>query len=83
MSTALKMYGEDSQGAHPPALAQLSPQYLKAVPTCPTARCDTYSAAYVGAQGAYTLVCGGHHHKAVGRPANYPQYTSAGGLIDR
>lgn len=88
---ALEMYSTDFEGRFPRHLAALTPNYLKSVPTCPSAQHDTYSSGFasartVGANGksldVYTVVCaGGYHESATQWPANYPQYSSTAGLI--
>jgi len=69
ISTALEMYASDHQQAYPCHLNELTPQYLKTIPTCPWAGSETYSAGYdvcndpANADGrAYTLCCRGINH---------------------
>lgn len=47
IGTGLEMYSTDYGGRYPTSLAQLTPNYLKTLPQCPTAGRDTYSASYV------------------------------------
>lgn len=66
----------------PADLAELVPLYLAAVPTCPSAGTDTYSASYRRAGAAFTVWCAGSHHRAGWRQlADYPQYRAADGLV--
>ncbi len=86
IGTALEMYSVDSQGDYPRVLGGLTPNYLKTIPTCPSIGSVTY--VYEGTQAGnhslYTVFCGGLNHEGMGIKApNYPQYTSATGLIER
>lgn len=83
VGTALAMYADDFGGRYPARLSQLVPNYLRTIPTCPSAGEDTYSAAFASTPAAYTVVCAGRNHRAVDLPANYPQYTSESGLVAR
>lgn len=86
IGTALEMYATDFKGDYPRLLGGLTPNYLKTIPTCPAVGSVTY--LYVGTNAGnhslYTVVCGGLNHEGMGINApNYPQYTSATGLIER
>jgi type II secretory pathway pseudopilin PulG len=82
IGTALAMFASDHHGRYPATLGQLTPNYLKVVPTCPAAETDTYSKSYqVNGSVAYTFVCNGKHHVDLGIGADFPQYTSAQGLV--
>ena len=85
IGTALEMYSVDNSGRYPTRLSQLTPDYLRLVPTCPAAGSDTYSEGYActSKPDGYTVRCKGSHHEAVGYPADFPAYTSGAGLIDR
>lgn len=85
VGTALEMYSTDSSGRYPTALTQLSPNYLKTIPTCPSSGTATYTGGYTAASvpDAYTVVCTGTNHKAVDAGANYPQYNSVSGLVPK
>lgn len=90
--TALEMYATDNTGEFPQSLKSLTPNYLKTIPTCPSAGADTYSGGYAASRsllsngkpvGAYTVVCSGANHTRRGNvPPNFPQYTSTQGLIE-
>lgn len=82
-ATALEMYAADNQGAYPGELAQLTPNYVKILPNCPSAQEDTYSITYVGRGEHFTLYCSGAHHLASNTPAGYPKYSDREGLIER
>lgn len=83
IGTALEMYSTDNSGRYPHAMALLTPNYLKAVPTCPTAHRDTYSTSYqwTAHPDAYTVVCAGLNHGGAGLPADHPRYTGTEGLV--
>lgn len=85
VGTALEMYSTDNGGLYPPSLAALTPNYLKTVPTCPSAGSDTYSPTFRRARGpdVYTFVCAGQNHTGAGVTGDYPQYSSVQGLIER
>lgn len=85
IGTALEMYATDFGGRYPSDLDRLKPDYLRVIPTCPSAARDTYSQTYqVSAQpDGYTFFCSGHNHAQANTPENYPQYTSIQGLIER
>jgi competence protein ComGC len=94
IGTALEMYSTDYRGAYAPALSSLTPNYLKTIPTCPTAGLDTYSHDYRRwvvrqspfvhgiAREQYLVFCAGEWHRAMGLLPNYPQYSSTQGLIE-
>ena len=85
IGTALEMYSTDASGRYPTALTILTPNYLKNIPTCPSAGAATYTGGYTAASNpdAYTVVCTGTNHKAVDASAAYPQYNSVQGLIEK
>lgn len=92
MGTAMEMYAADWNGHYPRfPKYQLTPNYLKTIPECSTAGRDTY-VIEVGpasryntefAEDYYFIYCRGEHHFPVAVPANYPQYNSVVGLIER
>ena len=83
IGTALEMYSTDNSGRFPTALSQLTPNYLRRIPTCPSATADTYSMTFQSASNpdAYTVMCTGAHHREAGMPPNFPRYTSTQGLL--
>lgn len=82
LGVALEMYSTDNLGDYPLSSSQLTPRYLKTIPTCPTVGSVTYVMSL--APKGYTIVCGGKQHEGAGiREADYPQYTSVTGLIER
>ena len=85
IGTGLEMYSTDNGGRYPTRLEQLTPNYLRLIPTCPSAGRDTYTQGFQSAASpdGYTVVCTGNHHRAVNQGDNYPQYTSTQGLISQ
>lgn len=83
IGTALEMYSTDALGRFPTQLSRVAPNYLQAIPTCPSAGVDTYSPSYESATtpDVYTVYCKGAHHEAAGMPADFPLYTSTQGLV--
>lgn len=86
IATALEMYATDHEGRYPERLAQLIPgNYVKCIPTCPTAGYDTYSRSYRALEKPdhFALCCTGSFHAKASLAANYPAYTSEEGLLLR
>ncbi len=86
IATACEMYSTDYAGLYPHSLEQLTPQYLKALPNCPGAKCDSYSQGFrTQAQpDAFTICCYGINHESSGiNKPNYPRYGNVQGLIER
>lgn len=83
IGTALEMYSTDHGGRFPTSLAQLTPNYLKVIPTCPNAGRDTYSAGYRSSidPDDYMVCCSGDNHRGQGLQANQPSYSATSGLI--
>ena len=93
IATALEMWSTDHEGAYPKTLAELTPEYLKYIPTCPAAGKDSYSDRYAAFQAQadktvngekldYFFGCAGHHHANLDIPAEYPDYNSVRGLSE-
>ena len=83
LGIAQEMYSTDNGGRFARKPTQLTPTYLKRIPTCPAAGTDTYSAGFASASNpdAYTIVCSGSNHTDLGVPPHYPQYTSDQGIL--
>jgi uncharacterized protein YfbU (UPF0304 family) len=79
IGTALEMYFTDHQERYPSALSALTPNYLRVIPICASAKKDTYSGAFVSTDSHYTVYCAGSHHFN----PNFPQYNSTEGLVER
>lgn len=75
IGTALEMYSTDHSGHYPTDLKDLSPEYLKTVPTCPSAGIDTYTDGYCGLfePDEYSFYCRGKNHSAAFVLADYPK----------
>ena len=87
LATALEMYSSDNGGRYPKRLEEVTPKYLKELPTCPAGQ-SAYS-NYQSSQlpDAFSFSCVGNHHatvlKAYGVLSdNFPAYTSERGLIE-
>lgn len=84
IGTALEMYSTDYAGRYPRRASQLTPRYLKTIPTCPATGDVTYFIRTASDPDLYTVVCAGQNHFRQGIQAhNYPQYTAVTGLIER
>lgn len=85
IATSMEMYSVDYDGHYPPAISQLTPNYLKTMPECPAAGTTTYVAQYDVTLNpdTYSFYCEGTFHQGLGIPPNYPQWVSATGLARR
>jgi type II secretory pathway pseudopilin PulG len=88
IGTALEMYASDFKGQFPPSLDYVTPNYLRSIPTCPSAKKDTYSESYTstirdlktGTLDSYSFFCQGEYHKIVSNTRDCPRYDSEYGL---
>ena len=73
IATGLENYASDHGGNYPATLKVLIPIYLEALPTCPAAHKDTYSASWrvAGGEGFY-MCCSGNNHSDFGLRVNEP-----------
>jgi hypothetical protein len=94
ISTALELYSTDWGGKYPGSLSQLTPNYLRTLPKCPSADLGGYVARFglnapfntapEGQKSDYYYVeCAGENHKSVGITGNFPAYGGVQGLIER
>ena len=85
IGTACEMYSTDNSGRYETNITQLTPNYLKIIPTCASIGTATYTGGFSSASNpdAYTVVCNGTNHAGVNDSANYPQYTSTQGLLEK
>ncbi len=92
IGTALEMYSTDYSGHYPRNLGLLVPNYLKALPVCPTAGYVTYRAEFGPSapgnekepfEDYYLVECTGANHLDYQVPADYPKYNGIEGLIER
>jgi hypothetical protein len=78
LGTAMEMYSTDHSGRYPKTLAQLTPDYLKVIPTCPAG--GVYFMKSSANPDSYRIECRTDAHKAQGIAGNKPFYTSEEGL---
>lgn len=83
LATALEAYSVDADSHYPGALALLTPNYIKMLPECPAAATATYAYTVTVLPDAFTLSCEGSTHLPLGIDADYPQWDSGRGLIER
>lgn len=72
IATGVEMWASDHKGVYPAKLAQLTPSYLKRIPTCPACQKDSYSATYKASGKKYSFSCNG--------VKGHPSYDSDQGL---
>jgi hypothetical protein len=82
IGTALEMYSTDNIGRYPRSLNELTPNYLRSLPTCSSAGRMTYAYIFAVRPDAYTVFCAGSHHNAAGYKPDFPKYDSVTGIID-
>lgn len=82
LGTASEMYSTDFSGAYPEKMSQLTPEYLRQIPICPSdgASPYTYRRAKIDGYDSYEFVCGGDHSEA-GTPKGYPRYNGQTGIV--
>lgn len=85
IATGIEMYAVDNGARYPGTLAVLTPNYLKTIPSCPTATVDTYSASFTSGADPdiFNLFCEGSFHIQLSLPADHPVWNSEVGLIER
>lgn len=76
--TAMEMYSTDYSGRYPTSLQDLTPNYLRAVMTCPTG--GSYSMTSDVEPDVYRITCNGDHTTS-GLARGFPQYDSVMGLL--
>ncbi len=83
LATALEMYASDNQGQFPDRLEQLLPQqYLRTLPTCPSAGGMSYTDYHVSPRRkGFSVGCCGTAHPRNG--LNHPRFESQRGLVER
>lgn len=84
IATALEMYAYDNKGEFPSKVDQVTPNYLKVIPTCGSAGENTYMYARGEDPATFTMYCRGRNHRKIYGPRaeNYPQYSSSQGLLE-
>ena len=90
--TALELYAAKNKGRYPDKLSELSPQYLRVLPTCPAAAKDVYSESYkavnkkiegktgVSWRSRNSFCCAGNNHELAGVKPDHPAWNSAKGF---
>ncbi len=81
IGTALEMYAADHKGHYPPSLDKLEGNYLKFMPSCPSAEKVTYTYEVHSDPEVFTVFCSGKYHEALLIPENYPRFSSIFGLM--
>lgn len=88
IATALEMYASDHDGHYPVRLGQLTPVYLKTIPTCPAAGRMTYINYHASQKpDNFHVACVGDNHAKsyahYGKSSyNFPRYRAEDGLIE-
>ena len=89
IAAALEMYSSDNGGKYPPDLKRLiRGNYLKLIPTCPSAGYATYTDyQYTQNPDSFSFTCVGNNHAKAytgfsASSTNYPQYNAEYGLLD-
>jgi hypothetical protein len=80
LEKALMEYGREHKGLYPAKLSELTPRYIKTIPTCPQAHKDTYSSSYlaINDRPLYFIACEGNNHPG---PPDTPQTLSDPGFL--
>jgi hypothetical protein len=79
---AIRAYADSKGGGYPKDLNELIPDYLRAMPKCPSISFDTYSMSYQATPTSFTIFCKGDHHK-IGwlQLHDEPRYDTEEGLV--
>ena len=90
IGTALEMYSTDFSGKYPSSMQQLTPNYLKTLPTCSSSGEMSYVAEFGlkapynrGYEEYYFVECHGENHTSVSVTGNFPAYNAIQGLMER
>ena len=83
LGISMDMYSTDNFGKYPLRLEQITPNYLKVLPTCASAGEATYTYERAEKPDVYTIYCKGDYHRRDRCKTNYPQYDSIHGLIEK
>jgi len=79
LGMAIEMYSIDNNGEYPQSLTNLTPKYLKNIPSCPAAGTgQIYVSSYQVSRKprGFTIYCAGSHHKKSGIFKDFPRFTS-------
>ena len=80
IADALSLYRADWDEKYPASEDQLVPKYLKSIPVCPETGEPTYK--FELQPKSFLVYCRSHNHQGAGIPANYPQFSTAEGLVE-
>ena len=86
LAAATETYATDNAGRYPQSLNRLPPHFIQTIPTCPSSgnnQCYIGGFTSASVPDAYTIYCAGTYHAELNMHANYPQYISAEGLMER
>ncbi len=85
LATALEMYSTDNAGRYPLDIGKVVPMYLKQMPVCPGADPAASGYQFLSATNpdAFSICCSGFNHRPKIAAANYPQYHSTSGILER
>ena len=79
--TASEMWSTDYSGRYPETIEELTPNYLRTLPKCPTTESAyTYSKVKIEGYDSYQFSCNGDH-SGRGVEKGYPKYNGVVGLI--
>lgn len=85
MATACEQYATDNNHFYATTLSKMVPNYLRSLGKCPS---TVDSTSYINGYSAssnpdtYTVSCQGGNHLDLSVPADYPKYSSDGGLVE-
>jgi prepilin-type N-terminal cleavage/methylation domain-containing protein len=82
LATQLQLYANDNETKYPSTLTILIPKYIRAIPECPAAAIDTYTAGYATSieQTVFTICCKGKNHELTNLGEDEPYYDMVSGL---
>ena len=85
IATALEAYCADYNGHYPATIGLITPNYIKTIPACPATSSDTYTPSYLPQRDPdeFMLGCDGTNHVSLAVTADYPQWDSGRGLMER
>jgi len=78
---AAERYAVNHSGAFPDKLEQLTPDYLKSIPSCPASRRE-YGYMHGTNPQAYSVFCRGSSHVPNGSTVDFPLYDNVTGLYE-
>lgn len=84
LSAAVSLYANDNDKRFPDTLDLVTPHYIKAIPSCPSAGSDTYSEGFGSRSNPdnFTIFCKGSFHVDLGVAQDHPQIYFDRGLVE-